>query len=206
MLLVVFDIGNVLLRWNPRYLYSKLFSDPLKMEWFLENVCDAPWNEAQDKGRLWADAVAERIALYPEWEAHIRAYDERWLETLDGEITENVHVLRELKQFGIPLYAITNFSSEKLTLAKARFDFFVLFDGIVVSGEEHLIKPDPRLFGVLFNRYALTPRECVFIDDSCANVEAAAQLGMRTIHYAENVDLCTALRGHGFALASADQQ
>lgn len=194
---VVFDVGNVLLRWDPRNLYRKIFESGEQMEWFLSHVCDGSWNEAQDRGRAWADAVQERTKVFPQWAAEIRAYDERWMETLGGAIEDNVNILRALKQAGVPVYAITNFSKDKFRAASAQYDFFTLFDGILVSGEEQLIKPDPRIFRLFLNRYRLSPGGCIFIDDSGANVAAANEIGMRTIHYAEGVDLVAALEGHG---------
>ena len=203
---VVFDIGNVLLRWNPRNLYRKIFSDPARMEWFLTNVCDGPWNEAQDAGRTWAEAVAECCGRFPEWQAEIRAYDDRWLEMLDGEIGENVRVLKSLKEAGVPTFAITNFSTEKFALASKRHAFLAHFDGIVVSGHERLLKPDPRIFELFLHRYQRAADQCIFIDDNEANIRVAGRLGMKTIHYSEMLDLGAALRAlePGWAL-SGDQ-
>lgn len=200
MPVIVFDIGNVLLRWDPRNLYRKLFADGSQMEWFLENVCDGHWNEAQDKGRRWADAVAERIGVFPQWEPEIRAYDERWTETLGGEISENVAVLRKLKDAGVPTFAITNFSGEKFAVAKSHHNFFKLFDGIVVSGHEGLIKPDPRIFQLFLKRYGYLAEDCVFIDDNEQNVEAARKIGMQVIHYVESLNLGAALSNYNIAL------
>jgi 2-haloacid dehalogenase len=200
MTAVVFDIGNVLLRWDPRNLYRKIFTDVERMEWFLSHVCDGPWNEAQDLGRAWAEAVQERSKLFPQWEAEIRAYDERWMETLDGEIEENVHVLKAVKRAGLRVFAITNFSKDKFRVASAQHSFFELFDGIVVSGEERLIKPDPRIFRLFLDRYRLSAEECVFIDDNRINVVAAKEIGMRGLHYTEGLNLITALNENGVAL------
>ena len=197
MTAVVFDVGNVLLRWDPRNLYRKIFTRVEQMEWFLSHVCDGPWNEAQDLGRAWADAVLERTQLFPQWAVEIRAYDERWIETLDGAIEENVAILKTLKQARMPVYAITNFSKDKFRAARAQFGFFDWFDGIVVSGEERLIKPDPRIFRLFLDRYRLAAGECLFIDDSRANVTAAKEIGMRTIHYAEGMDLAAAMQAQG---------
>jgi 2-haloacid dehalogenase len=194
---IVFDIGNVLLRWNPRNLYRSIFKDSVQMEWFLENICDGPWNESQDLGRKWIEAVAEHTSQFPEWEAEIRAYDERWEEMLAGEITQNVRVLEQLKRSQIRTFAITNFSSEKWALARTKFGFFELFDGIVVSGEVGLIKPDPRIFHLFLDRYGLVAEDCVFIDDSAANVAAARGIGMSVIHYTESGDLASGLREQG---------
>lgn len=192
---VVFDIGNVLIRWDPRNLYRKLFAgNTALMEWFLANICSATWNLEQDRGRSFAEAVAECTARFPDWEAYIRAYDERWIETLDGTISENVALLRRLDQAGVPLYAITNYSAEKFGLTRTLFSFFGMFRGIVVSGEERLVKPDPRIYWLLFERYALDPTTCVFIDDSTANVSGAQKAGMTAIHYVPGLNLAEALR------------
>ncbi len=193
----MFDIGNVLLRWDPRNLYRKIFSEPDRMEWFLKNVCDGPWNEEQDRGRPWAEAIAERCGRFPEWQAEIRAFDERWLEMLGGEITENVQVLESLGKAGVPRFAITNFSAEKFAVARERHRFFDHFDGIVVSGEERLLKPDPRIFHLFLRRYGLDAQNCIFIDDNEVNIGAAGRIGMRTVHYTAKLDLCAALRAHG---------
>jgi 2-haloacid dehalogenase len=137
------------------------------MEWFLAHICNGPWNEEQDRGRTWAEAIAERVARFPDWQDHIRAYDERWPEMLAGEISENVRVLSSLKEVGERAYTITNFSCEKFALARLRYAFFDLFDGIVVSGEEGLLKPD-----------FLKAQECIFVDDNGHNIAAACSLGM----------------------------
>lgn len=200
MTVVVFDIGNVLLRWDPRNLYRKIFPDESQMEWFLTHVCDGPWNEEQDRGRNWNEAVAERIGRFPDWQEHIRAYDERWLEMLAGEISENVRVLRGLKAAGKRTYAITNFSCEKFALARLHHDFFEHFDGIVVSGEEGLMKPDLRIFQRFLERYDLKAQECIFVDDNSVNVAVACSLGMSGIHYRESLDLAQALAERGVVL------
>jgi 2-haloacid dehalogenase len=197
---IVFDIGNVLLRWNPRNLYRKIFPDDDRMEWFLANICDGPWNEEQDRGRSWNEAIAERCTRFPEWQEHIRAYDERWLEMLDGEIPENVQVLSRLKEAGERTYAITNFSCEKFALARLHYDFFDLFDGIVVSGAEGVLKPDLRIFQRFLRRYNLKAQECIFVDDNSDNIAAASSLGMSGIHYREPLDLAQALAERGVAL------
>jgi 2-haloacid dehalogenase len=197
---VVFDIGNVLLRWDPRNLYRKMFREESEMDWFLAHVCDGPWNEEQDRGRSWSDAIAERIARFPDWHHHIRAYDERWLEMLAGEITENVQLLSSLKEAGTRTYAITNFSREKFALARSHYKFFDLFDGIVVSGEECLMKPDVQIFHRFLERYGLEAQACIFIDDNSRNVAAARSLGMSGIHYQESLDLAQALAECGVKL------
>ena len=196
---VVFDIGGVLLRWDPRNLYQKIFADPAEMEWFLGEVCTSEWNVEQDRGRLWDDAVAILVERHPEWESQIRAYHERGHETIAGVFEENVALLEQLTAAGLPVYAISNFSHEKFVEARERLTFLKLFRGVVVSGEDRMLKPDREIFDLFFSRYALQPQECIFIDDSRANIEMARSLGMHTIHFAEGTDLAEALRGHGVA-------
>ncbi|HVL70388.1 MAG TPA: HAD family phosphatase [Beijerinckiaceae bacterium] len=193
----VFDIGNVLLRWDPRFLYRKVFSDPERMEWFLGEVCTPAWNLEQDRGRPWRTAVDGLIAEHPDWEAEIHAFDERWAETISGAIEENVAVLERLRAAGVPTYAITNFSAEKFDASIPRFPFLGRFDGAVVSGRERLVKPDEAIYRVLIERYALDPRDCLFIDDSAANVATARRLGFHTIHVTDGLDLAAAVRAFG---------
>jgi len=181
---VVFDVGNVLIEWSPRYLYRKLFpDDEAAMERFLALVCTAEWNAAQDAGRPFVCAVTELSRQYPEQAPLIAAFDERWEEMVPGAHDDTVALVRELDERGWPLYALTNFSREKFPLVVRRFDVFALFDGIVVSGEIGLIKPDPAIFHHLLERYALRAEACLFIDDAEANVAAARALGMRAIRY-----------------------
>ncbi|MGH7069009.1 MAG: HAD family hydrolase [Acetobacteraceae bacterium] len=180
---VVFDIGNVLIRWDPRNLYRKLFDgDRARMEWFLANICTDAWNLEPDRGRSFAEAVAERIALFPDWEAYIRAYHERWRETLGGEIAENVALLARLERLAVPLYAITNYSAEQFVLTRTLFPFLTTFRNIVVSGTVRLVKPDPPIYRLFLERHALAPASTLFIDDSLANVRGAEEAGMQTIH------------------------
>jgi 2-haloacid dehalogenase len=194
---VVFDIGNVLIEWNPRHLYRKIFADPERMEWFLANVCCNSWNLEQDRGRSFAEAIAERIARFPQWETEIRAYDTRWAEMVSGEIHGSVAALRALQRDGWPLYAITNFSREKYADACRRFAFLTEFRGTVVSAHEGLIKPAPEIFELFLSRYGLAAGECLFIDDSSANVAAATELGFHAHHFngAEGLHRDLKLRG-----------
>lgn len=195
---VVFDIGNVLIRWDPRNLYRKLFDgDQARMEWFLANICTDAWNLEQDRGRSFAEAVAELIALFPDWEAYIRAYHERWPETLDGAIADNVVLLARLERLGVPLYAITNYSAEQFALTRTLFPFLDTFRDIVVSGTVRLVKPDPRIYRLFFERHAFAPASTLFIDDSLANVRGAEEAGMQAIHYRPGLDLAAALRALG---------
>lgn len=178
---VVFDVGNVLLDWNPRHLYRKMFADEAAMERFLADVCTAEWNLELDRGLAFAEAVAERIKRFPEFAAEIRAYDERWREMVDGAIEGSVTLLERLAQRGVPLYAITNFSAEKFAESYERFAFFELFRGVVVSGRVKLLKPDPAIYRLLLDAHDLDADACLFIDDSAANIEAARRLGFRTV-------------------------
>lgn len=197
--IVVFDVGNVLIHWDPRHLYSKIFAgDPARMDWFLANVATPQWNVEQDRGRSWSEGVALLIREHPDWAAEIRAFDERWHEMVPGAIDANVAVLRTLAAAGAPVYAITNFSLEKWRETRRRFAFLDAFTGVVVSAEEGLIKPDPAIYRLLESRYGLTLKGCVFIDDSAANIAGAAALGMRTIHYTgPEVDVAAELRALG---------
>lgn len=194
---VVFDVGNVLIRWDPALLYRELIPDEEKRRWFMQNVCTAAWNIEQDRGRSWEEAVALLTRDHPEWEREVRAYDERWHETVPGIIEESVEILEELKARGEKVYAITNFSREKWAECLIRFPFLGRFDGAVVSAHERLIKPDRAIFETLLSRYALQAQDCVFIDDSAKNIEAAGAVGMQTVHFVEPIDLRARLRGLG---------
>ena len=195
--IVVFDIGNVLLRWDPRHLYRRIFQEEAEMEWFLSNVCTSDWNVEQDRGRDWDEAVALLVKDHPRHESAIRAFHERWHETVSGVFEDNVAVLQRLREAGVPNYCITNFSGPKFRLAQQRFPFLAGFDGAVVSGDERLLKPDPAIYRLLLHRYGLEAADCVFIDDSRANVDAARSVGMQAIHYREGMDLSAELRRHG---------
>jgi 2-haloacid dehalogenase len=194
---IIFDLGNVLIRWDPRNLYRKLFgSDVDGMEWFLKNVCNAAWNEQLDAGVTFAEAVQERIALFPNHESLIRAYHERWFETLGEPIQENVAVLADLRERGYKVYALTNWSAETFPVAQERYPFLKWFEGVVVSGEERLIKPDPRIYQRLLERYQLTAKNSIFIDDTLRNVEAARHLSITAVHYTDVVNLRQELRSN----------
>jgi 2-haloacid dehalogenase len=199
---IVFDIGNVLLDWDPRHLYRRIFSDAERMEWFLENVCHQTWNREQDRGRAWADAVAERVAAHPDWENEIRAFDARWHETVAGEIAVNVRLLEALKAAGWPLYSITNFSREKFAECLVRYPFMGLFDGIVVSAHDRLMKPAPAIYRVLLDRYRLKAAECLLIDDVLENCEGAEAVGMRALHAPPGFDLAAGLARFGIVVES----
>jgi len=187
---VVFDVGGVLLEWDPRHLYRKLFNgDNDAMEHFLGSVCPVEWNEQQDAGRTFADAVAELLPKHADKAHLIHAFGRRFDEMVPGAIEETVAILRELKRAGVPLYAVTNWSAETFPSAQKRFDFLAEFDGIVVSGEEGVIKPDPRIFRILLDRYDIPADAAVFIDDNPANADAATNLGIHGIHFRSAAEL-----------------
>ena len=195
---VVFDFGGVLIDWNPRYLYAKLFpGDAAAMENFLAQVVTQEWNERQDAGRACAQAVAELISRCPDRAELIEAYYARWEEMLGGAFDDTVALLDALRRRAVPLYGLTNWSREKFPVARERFDFLDWFDGIVVSGEEGVAKPDPEIFHILIERYALDSHKVLFIDDNPLNVEAAQSLGFQVHHFHTAQALQTALAGHG---------
>lgn len=173
----MFDIGNVLIDWDPRYLYRKVFADEEEMESFLATVTTPEWHLEQDRGRTMAEATAVLISRHPEYAPEIEAYYGRWDETFGGPIEGSVRVLRELSERGYPLHALTNWSAETFPLARSWYGFLDLFDEIVVSGEEGITKPDPGLYAVLIERTGLDPATSVFIDDSTRNVQTAETFG-----------------------------
>lgn len=199
---VVFDLGGVLIDWNPRYLYRKIFSDEAEMEHFLAEVCHHDWNRQQDGGRTFNEATEERLSAFPNYEKEIRAYFDRWEEMMGGIAEANVDVLRKLhQQQAYPLYAITNWSAETYPMALRRYDFLHFFLDTVVSGEEKLLKPDAAIYQLLLDRNQLRAEECVFIDDTPENVEGARQLGMQGIHLQPDTDLAAELRRLGVSVA-----
>lgn len=187
---IVFDLGGVLVDWNPRYLYKKIFETENEIDWFLTNICNGQWNSLQDAGRTLEEATRVLTERHPEFTPEIRAYYDRWTEMLNGHIVGTVQILEKLKsQDSHRLLALTNWSGETFPTALEMFDFLHWFEGIVVSGDEKLIKPDHRIYQLLFNRYGIVPQESVFIDDSLANIEAARELGMKGIHFTGPDDL-----------------
>jgi len=186
---LVFDLGGVLIDWDPRYLYRKMFDDEGDIDIFLSQVCNSEWNVKQDAGRALAEATAERVALFPEKKPLIEAFYDRWEEMLGGEIGETVDILRELKAKDETLYALTNWSGETFPIALQRFDFLHWFEGTLVSGVEKLAKPDPAIFHLLLNRYNLQAQDCLFIDDSKINIEAASRIGFATHHFTSAQEL-----------------
>lgn len=179
-LIPVFDLGNVLIPWDPRPLYRRIFhGDEAAVEHFLSVVCPPEWNLSLDAGVPWAEAIAARLAVHPEHAEAIRAYDLRWEEMLGPPIAGTVVILEELVARGIPVYALSNWSAEKFKIARRKFPFLALFTDLVVSGEVKLVKPDPAIYRLLLSRNSLEASSCLFIDDVPANVATAEAVGMR---------------------------
>jgi 2-haloacid dehalogenase len=186
---VVFDLGGVLIDWDPRHLYRRLLADEAAVEEFLATVCTPEWNAGLDRGRPFAEGVAELVERHPEHAAAIAAYHERWPEMVAGDIPGTVEVLAELRAAGVPLYALTNWSAETFAITRGRFEFLEWFDGLLVSGEERVTKPDPAIFQLLLDRFGLDPTATVFVDDSEANVAAARRLGFDAIGFTGHEEL-----------------
>ena len=180
----IFDLGGVMIQWDPRHLYRKLFpGDEAAMEHFLANVCTTDWNECQDAGRTFEEATRALMPQHADKRHLIEAFGQRFGEMIPGAIEGSVAILAELKARAVPVYAITNWSAETFPPQRARFPFLDAFDDIVVSGVEGVIKPHPRIFRILMERHGIDPREAVFIDDVAANAAAAATLGILGIHF-----------------------
>ena len=195
---VIFDLGNVLINWDPRHLYRKLFGQDVEgMERFLADVCPPHWNEQQDAGRTWEEGIKQAVALHPEQEMLIRAYRERWDEMLGGVISESVAVLDQLRKGDIRLFALTNWSHETFPMALQRYEFLSWFRGILVSGQERLIKPDPAIFRLLLSRFDIDAARAVFIDDNIRNVEGARHVGLHALHFTDAQRMRLDLRALG---------
>jgi len=194
---VVFDLGGVLIDWDPRHLYRQLFSDPQEMEVFLRDVVSPDWNAQQDSGRTWAEATAELVERHPDHEAMIRAYSERWADMLAGPIGGTVDILREVRERGLRTYALTNWSAETFPRARGMFPFLEWFEGIVVSGDERVMKPDPEIWRRLVTRYAIEPAKAAYIDDMPRNAEVAGELGFHAIRFEDPAQLRARLVGLG---------
>lgn len=194
----IFDLGGVLIDWNPRYVYRTVFDSEEKVEWFIQNICTLDWNEKQDGGYLIADAVEEKVAEFPEWEKEIRVYYDRWVEMLKGPIQDTVDLFSELKQTGkFRFYALTNWSGELFPVALEKYDFLQWFDGIVVSGDEKTRKPFPEIYQLLLDRYKVQAGEALFIDDNLRNVKAAIELGINSHHFINATELRRELGDRG---------
>lgn len=195
---IIFDLGAVLIDWNPGYLYRKIFKDEAQMHHFLQHICTPEWNEEQDGGRSLQEATDYLVQHFPEHQENIRAYYDRWEEMLGGPIAGTVEIFKALKESGhYKLYALTNWSEETFPIALERYDFLDWFDGVVVSGTEKDRKPFPSFYNTLLTRYQVKPEEALFIDDNLRNIHAAEQLGIRSIHFTSPEQLRDKLQEHG---------
>lgn len=192
---IVFDLGGVLIDWNPRYLYRKIFKTEEEVEFFITQVCHSEWNEQQDGGRSFRDAIDEATKRHPQYKNEIPLYFERWSEMLAGDISSTVEILNTIhKQNLYQLYALTNWSAETFHHAYDRFDFLKLFRKIVVSGRVKLKKPDPAIFQFLCDDCQIKAKESLFIDDVKKNIEAAQRLGFHAHHYVSSHSLMNYLK------------
>lgn len=198
---IVFDLGGVLIDWNPDYVFDKLFDSQDRKRYFYKHICTHEWNLQQDAGRSLVEATEERVRLFPDWEVPIRAFYGRWEEMLGGPIQDTVEILEHLKNAGKHrLLALTNWSAETFPVALEKYEFLQWFEGIVVSGREGVIKPDRRIYEILLERHAVNPETAIFIDDNKTNAEAAAMLGIKGIHFTSSQQLICELENLGINL------
>jgi 2-haloacid dehalogenase len=194
---VIFDLGGVLIDWNPKYLYSKLLDDEAAIDAFLDEIGFKAWNLALDKGGRWQDAIDDLVSRFPHRKELIEAAHHRWHEMMPGDLSGTVGILQRLSEAGVPLYAITNFSSEKFAETRERFPFLSLFRDIVVSGDEQMLKPEAAIFRICLDRNGLKAEDCVFIDDVAHNVEGARAVGIDAIHFTSPEQLEGDLKSRG---------
>ncbi|MBC8053518.1 MAG: HAD family phosphatase [Sphingobacteriaceae bacterium] len=195
---IIFDLGGVLIDWNPKYLYKNIFTDESEMQNFLNTVCTNDWNEEQDGGRTLEEGTEVLVKKFPEHEENIRAYYGRWEEMLNGEIEGTVEIFKELKDSGkYKIYALTNWSAETFPIAQSKYESLSWFDGIVVSGTEKMKKPSTAFFQLLLDRYQLKAEEALFIDDNFRNVNAALKMGIDSIHFISPEELRAELADRG---------
>ena len=198
---IIFDLGGVLVDWNPEYVYLNEFNgDRKKMQWFFDNICTSSWNEEQDGGYPMADATEERINLFPKYKKLIKMFYGRWEEMLKGEIGETVEILHKLKRKKYKLIALTNWSAETFPVAVKKFKFLKLFDGIVVSGKVKMLKPFPEIYNYTLKKYGLIANKRIFIDDRISNVDGAIKCGINGIQFVSPKNLIIALKKYGIKI------
>ena len=197
---IIFDLGGVLIDWNPEYVYLDVFNrDKKKMNWFFKTICTEKWNLNQDAGYPLEKATNDLIKLYPRHKSHIEMYYGRWEEMLGGEIKKSVWILKKLiSQFEV--YALTNWSNETFPVALKRFKFLYLFKDIIVSGKEKLIKPDPKIFELATIRFKIKPSETIFIDDNLNNIITAKKMNFITHHFKNPEKLIIDLNNYGIKI------
>ena len=191
---IIFDFGNVLLEWNPRYVYQRYFpNDPEGMERFFKEVDFADWNLQQDKGRPFVEGVAILSEKFPHYAQLIQAYHENWTDSIGAAYSGTIEILKQLKQAGYPLYGLSNWSAETFPYAREKYGFFDLFDDFVISGAVGQVKPDPEIFQIMLKKIGKPAEECLFIDDSLTNINQAQKMGFGTIHFQSPEQLAAAL-------------
>jgi 2-haloacid dehalogenase len=198
--IVVFDIGNVLLRWDMRFLFEKVIADEQELDRFLGEVCTLAWHGLLDAGATFGEAIAELAAQFPEYADIIALYDSRWQETICGSIDGSVAILEHLRTANVRTFAITNFPAEKFDETCAIYPFLTGFEGVIVSGRERIVKPAPAIFRLFLHRFGLVASDCVFIDDNAANVSAARHVGMTALRFETPEKLVLELRALGLPL------
>jgi 2-haloacid dehalogenase len=192
---IIFDFGGVLLDWDPRYLYRRYFpGQPEALDQFLAEIDFYEWNTQQDKGRTFAEGIAKLSTQFPQHAHLIQSYFDSWEESIRGPIAGSVEILRQLKQKGYPLYGLSNWSAETYPRAKRKYSFFEWFDGVILSGDVKLNKPDPAIFKLLLDKTGFSASECVLIDDSQLNIATAKNLGFITINFISPEQLQGALQ------------
>ncbi len=199
---VVFDIGGVLLDWDPRHLYRQLIEDPDQLEDFLGRICTRQWHLAHDLGEDTEQSCRELAAQYPDHAELIMAWSDRGEEMIGGVLTHTVEVLSELRSAAVPCFVLSNMEPDKYRLRRDRYDFFDLIDGCVISGQEGVAKPDQKIFEILLSRYGLEPSATVFIDDVPANVAVARELGVVAIQFTTAAQLRSDLRDLGLPVGA----
>ena len=191
---IIFDLGGVLIDWNPDYLYDKIITDTKERAYFFKHVCPMEWNENQDAGYPLAQAMADRVALFPHYKDWIELYYGRWEEMLGEAIEGTVDILKTcVESPEYKVVALTNWSAETFPIAQKRFEFLQWFEGILVSGEEKMRKPFPEIYALCLDRFALKAEESLFIDDNLRNIKAAEALGIPCIHFSSPKQLAQAL-------------
>ena len=180
---LIFDFGNVLLTWDPHLMLDKYFGDRDKASWFIENICTSEWNGEMDEGKPFKQGIAELSAKHPEWAHEIQLYFDRWIEMIGGQVEGMEALIKELKAQGFRTYGLTNWSLETFCQVRYEYPIFALMDGMVISAEERCLKPGPKIYQILLDRYHLRPEQCVFIDDRAENVAGAEALGIRGIRF-----------------------
>lgn len=193
---IVFDLGGVLIDWNQKHLYRKIFKTDEEIDWFIANICTPAWNHLLDAGKPFEEGVKELVAQHPKYESEINAYWKRWTEMLGGPMEPTVEILDDLATRDLRLLALTNWSAETFPHV-SHYPFFNHFEGVLVSGEEKLAKPDPAIFHLLAERYDLNPEECLFIDDNGDNIQTAKAIGFQTVHFKNAEDLSVRLHEFG---------